>query len=124
MAVLVIADHDNAGVRDSTAKAVAAASKLSGDIDVLVAGDGAQGAADAASKIAGVRKVLLAEAPALAQNIAEALTDLVVPLMNGYDALLTPATAAGKNAAPRIAARLDVSLLSDVLAIEDGSTFT
>ena len=124
MAVLVIADHDNAHLRDSTAKAVTAAAKLSGEIDVLVAGENAQGAADAAAKIAGVRKVLLAESPALGQNIAEALTDLVVPLMANYDAVLTPATATGKNAAPRIAAKLDASPLSDVVAIEDDSTFT
>jgi electron transfer flavoprotein alpha subunit len=123
MAVLVIADHDNKALRDATAKTVAAAGKLSSDIDVLVAGDKADAAAAEAARIAGVRKVLVADSPALGQNIAEALTALVVPLMGGYDAVLTPATAAGKNAAPRIAAKLDVSLLSDVLAIEDASTF-
>ena len=123
MAVLVIADHDNTALRDTTAKTVAAAAKLSSDIDVLVLGENAKAIAEAAAKIAGVRKALVAEAPALAKLVAEAVADTVVPLMGGYDAVLTPATSAGKNFAPRIAAKLDVSQISDVIEVVDPQTF-
>ena len=124
MAVLVIADHDGKHLRDTTAKTVAAAGALSSDIDVLVMGENIGAVASAAAKIAGVRKVLTAESPALGRMIAEAVSDLVVPLMAGYDAVLTPATSAGKNFSPRIAAKLDVSQISDVIEIKDASTFT
>ena len=123
MAVLVIADHDNAAVRDNTHKTVTAAQKLSGDIDVLVAGKNAQGAAEAAAKIAGVRKVLLAESDALGQALAEAFEALVVPLAANYEAVLTPSTSVGKNIAPRIAAKLDVAPISDIVEVVDASTF-
>jgi electron transfer flavoprotein alpha subunit len=124
MAVLVIADHDNAHVRDTTHKTVTAAQKLSGDIDILVAGKNAKGAADSAAKIAGVRKVLLAESDALDQGLAEAFEALVVPLAAGYDAVLIPSTSQGKNIAPRIAAKLDVAPISDVVDVVDANTFT
>jgi electron transfer flavoprotein alpha subunit len=124
MAVLVIADHDNAHVRDTTHKTVTAAQKLSGDIDILVAGKGAQGAADSAAKIAGVRKVLLAESDALDQGLAEAFETLVVPLAANYDAILVPSTSLGKNIAPRIAAKLDVAPISDIVEVVDANTFT
>jgi len=117
MAVLVIADHDNAHVRDTTHKTITAALQLSPDVDVLVAGKDAGPAAAQAAKIAGVRKVLLAESDSLGQGLAEAYEALVVPLMGSYDAVLTPATSQGKNIAPRIAAKLDVAQISD------GSTF-
>jgi electron transfer flavoprotein alpha subunit len=127
MAVLVIADHDNASLKDSTHKTVTAALQLSGDVDVLVAGQGASGAlgavAEAAGKIAGVRKVLLAESAELGQGLAEAFQALVVPLMAGYDAVLTPATSQGKNLSPRIAAKLDVAQISDVIEVVDAATF-
>jgi electron transfer flavoprotein alpha subunit len=123
MAVLVIADHDNASVRDTTHKTVAAAQKIGGDIDILVLGQGAQAAAEAAGRIGGVRKVLLAESPALDKLIAEAVADVVVPLAAGYDAILTPATSAGKNFSPRIAAKLDVMQISDVIEVVDANTF-
>jgi electron transfer flavoprotein alpha subunit len=123
MAVLVIADHDNTTVRDTTNKTIAAAGKLSSDIDVLVLGENAQAAADAAAKIAGVRKVLLAESPSLHRLIAEAVADVVVPLASGYEAILTPSTSAGKNFSPRIAAKLDVMQISDVIEIVDANTF-
>jgi electron transfer flavoprotein alpha subunit len=123
MAVLVIADHDNAAVRDTTNKTITAALAVSPDVDVLVLGEGAEAAADAAAKIAGVRKVLLAQSPELGRLLAEAVADLVVPLMEGYDALLTPATAAGKNFSPRIAALLDVMQISDVIEVVDANTF-
>ena len=124
MAVLVIADHDNAHVRDTTAKTVTAAQKLSGDIDILVAGKNAKGAADSAAKIAGVRKVLLAESDALDQGLAEAFETLVVPLAADYDAVLIPSTSQGKNIAPRIAAKLDVAPISDIVDVVDANTFT
>ena len=123
MAVLVVADHDNAELKDTTHKTVTAAQKLSGDVDVLVAGKGIVGVAAKAAKIAGVRKVLTAESDALGQHIAEALSALVVPLMANYDAVLTPATTVGKNFAPRVAALLDVAPLSEVLEIVDANTF-
>ena len=123
MAVLVIADHDNASVKDSTNKTVTAALALSGDVDVLVAGKDAKAAADAAAKIAGDRKVLLAESDELGQGLAEAVEATVLPLMGGYDAVLTPATSQGKNFAPRVAAKLDVAQISDVVEVVDASTF-
>jgi electron transfer flavoprotein alpha subunit len=123
MAVLVIADHDNASLKDSTHKTVAAAQKIGGEVDILVAGQDAKGAAEQAAKIAGVRKVLLAESAELGQGLAEAFEALVVPLMSGYDALLTPATSQGKNLSPRIAAKLDVSQISDIIDVVDASTF-
>jgi electron transfer flavoprotein alpha subunit len=123
MAVLVIADHDNASLKDSTNKTVSAAQKLGGDVDVLVAGQDAKAAAEAAAKISGVRKVLLAESAELGQGLAEAFEAVVVPLMAGYDAVLTPATAQGKNLSPRIAAKLDVAQISDIIDVVDASTF-
>jgi electron transfer flavoprotein alpha subunit len=123
MAVLVIADHDNAALRDTTLKTVTAAKAISPEVDVLVLGENAQGLADAAARIEGVRKVLLAQSPSLAKLVAEAVAAAVVPLMEGYEAVLTPATSAGKNFAPRIAALLDVSQISDVVEVIDPSTF-
>ena len=123
MAVLVLADHDNGHLRDTTLKTVTAARALSSDIDILVLGQGAEAAAQAATKVEGVRKVLLAQSPELGQMIAEAVEAVVTPLMSGYDAVLIPSTTAGKNVAPRIAARLDVSQISDVIEVIDGSTF-
>ncbi len=123
MAVLVIADHDNQHVRDTTHKTVTAALKLSSDVDVLVAGKGCDAAAAQAAKIAGVRKVLVAESDALDEGMAEAFQALIVPMMANYDALLTPATSQGKNIAPRIAAALDVSQISEITEVVDGSTF-
>ena len=123
MAVLVIADHDGSTVRDTTNKTVTAALALSSDVDVLVVGQGVQAAADAASKIAGVRKVLLAESAGLGHGLAEAVTDTVLPLAAGYDAILTPATTDGKNFAPRIAAKLDVAPISDIIEVVSADTF-
>ena len=123
MAVLVIADHDNATLKDSTHKTVSAAQQIGGDIDILVAGQDARAAADAAAKIAGVRKVLLAESAELGQGLAEAFEGLLTPLLANYDALLTPATAQGKNLSPRIAAKLDVAQISDIIEVVDANTF-
>ncbi|MBL8548721.1 MAG: electron transfer flavoprotein subunit alpha/FixB family protein [Hyphomonadaceae bacterium] len=123
MAVLVVAEHDNASVKDATNKVVAAAAAIGGDVDVLVAGSNAGGAAAAAAKIAGVRKVLHADGAPFAAQLAEALEALIVPLMANYDAVLFPASTTGKNAAPRVAAKLDVMQISGVSAIEAPDTF-
>ena len=123
MAVLVVAEHDGASVKDATHKTVTAALALSGDVDVLVAGAGAGGAAAGAATIAGVRKVLHADGAALGHGIAEAFEATITALAGGYDAVLFPATASGKNIAPRVAARLDVSPISDIVEVVDASTF-
>ncbi|MED5536280.1 MAG: electron transfer flavoprotein subunit alpha/FixB family protein [Pseudomonadota bacterium] len=123
MAVLVIADHDGSAVRDTTHKTVTAALALSSDVDVLVVGQGAQAVADGAAKIAGVRKVLLAESESLGKALAEAVEATVLPLAAGYDAILTPATTDGKNFAPRIAAKLDVAPISDIVEVVSADTF-
>jgi len=123
MAVLVIADHDGSTVRDTTHKTVTAAKAISGDVDVLVLGQGAQAVADAAAKIDGVRKVLLAEGAGVAHGLAEAVTATVVPLAAGYDAVLVPANTDGKNYAPRIAAKLDVAPISDIVEVVSADTF-
>ena len=123
MAVLVIADHDGSAVRDTTNKTVTAALALSSDVDVLVVGENAQAAAAAAAKIAGVRKVLLAESAGLGKALAEAVEATVLPLAAGYDAILAPATTDGKNYAPRIAAKLDVAPISDIVEVVSPDTF-
>jgi electron transfer flavoprotein alpha subunit len=123
MAVLVLAEHTNSALSSATAKAVTAAKQLGGDVHVLVAGSGASSAAAEAAKIDGVAKVLLADAPHLANQLAEEVTALVVPLMNGYDAFVAPATASGKNIAPRVAALLDVMQVSDIIKVVAPDTF-
>jgi electron transfer flavoprotein alpha subunit len=123
MAVLVIADHDGSAVRDTTHKTVTAALALSSDVDVLVVGQGAQAAADSAAKIVGVRKVLLAESGELAHTLAEAVAATVVGLAAGYDAVLSPASMDGKNFMPRIAAKLDVAPISDIVEVVSADTF-
>ena len=123
MAVLVIADHDGSHLRDSTNKTVTAAKALSADIDVLVYGDGVQAVADQAAKIEGVRKVLLSQSANLKADIAEDIGTLIAGLAANYDAVAIPASSAGKNFAPRVAALLDVSLISDVMRVVDANTF-
>ena len=123
MTVLVLVEHDNASVKDATLAAVTAAGKL-GEVHALVAGSGAQAAADATAKIAGVSKVLLADDPAYANVLPENVAPLIVDLMANYDALVAPATANGKNIAPRVAALLDVMQISEVLSVESADTFT
>jgi electron transfer flavoprotein alpha subunit len=117
MAVLVVADHDNASLKDNTQKTVTAALALSGDVDVLVAGQGVTAVAAEAATIAGVRKVLIAESDALGKQIAEAVAGCVTPLMAAYDAVLIPATSVGKNFAPRVAALLDVAPISEIIEV-------
>lgn len=123
MAVLVIADHTNEALNDATHKTVTAATQFGGEVDVLVAGENAGAAAAEAAQIAGVRKVLHADAAPLQKQLAEAMEALIVPLMGNYDALFAPATTMGKNVTPRIAAKLDVMQLSDIVGIEGQDTF-
>ncbi len=123
MAVLVIADHDGSHLRDSTNKTITAAQALSPDIDVLVYGDGVQGVADQAAKVDGVRKVLLSQSANLKADIAEDIGTLIAGLAANYDAIAISASSAGKNFAPRVAALLDVSLISDVMQVVDANTF-
>ena len=123
MAVLVLAEHTNSALGSATAKAVTAARQLGGDVHILVAGSGASSAAAEAAKIDGVAKVLVADAPHLANGLAEEVAALVVPLMSGYDAFVAPATASGKNIAPRVAALLDVMQVSDITKVVAPDTF-
>jgi len=123
MAILVIAEHDNASVKDATNKVVTAAKAMGGDVDVLVAGSNAGGAAQAAAKIAGVRKVLHADAASLAKQLAEPMEALIAPLAANYDAIVFPASTTGKNVAPRVAAKLDVMQVSGVIGVEGADTF-
>jgi electron transfer flavoprotein alpha subunit len=123
MAILLIAEHDNQSLSDQTAKALSAAKAIGGEIDILVAGNGARAAAEAAAKLDGVRKVLLAESAALAQQLAEPLADTILALAEGYDAFVAPATTMGKNVMPRVAALLDVMQVSDVIEVVNATTF-
>ena len=123
MAVLVVAEHDNKSLRKATLNAVAAAQKLGADIHLLVAGHQAGEAARAASQIPAVKKVLHADAPHLAEFLAENVGALVVDLAKGYSHVLAPATSNGKNIMPRVAALLDVQQISDISAVEGQDTF-
>ena len=123
MAVLVVAEHDNQAIRKSTLNAVAAAQKLGGELHVLVAGHQAADAAKAAAQIAGVAKVLHADAAHLADFLAENVAALVVSLAKGYSHILAPATSNGKNVMPRAAALLDVQQISDIVAVEAADAF-
>jgi electron transfer flavoprotein alpha subunit len=122
MAVLVIADHDNASVRPATLHTITAAGKL-GPVDILVAGAGCKAAADAAAKIAGVNKVLLADNSAYGHGLAENLAPLIVGLAANYGHVLASATTFGKNVMPRVAALLDVAQISDIVAVNAPDTF-
>ncbi|KTR84590.1 electron transfer flavoprotein subunit alpha/FixB family protein [uncultured Novosphingobium sp.] len=123
MKTLVWVEHDNASVKDATLSTVTAAAKL-GEVHLLVVGQGAQAAADAAAQIAGVAKVHLADDAAYANNLAENVAPLIAQLMGDHDAFLAPATTNGKNIAPRVAALLDVMQISDILSVEGEKTFT
>ncbi|TAU43586.1 electron transfer flavoprotein subunit alpha/FixB family protein (plasmid) [Rhizobium ruizarguesonis] len=123
MTILLLADHDNAGLSDQTAKALTAAAKIGGDVHVLVAGKGAKPAAEQAAKLAGVSKVLLAESNELANNLAEPLADLIVSLAGSYDTILSAATSVGKNVLPRVAALLDVAQVSEIIEVISSDTF-
>ncbi|WP_457443395.1 electron transfer flavoprotein subunit alpha/FixB family protein [Roseateles sp. P5_E4] len=123
MTALVIAEHDNAHIKGATLNTVTAAAATGGEVHVLVAGHNAAAAAAAAAQIAGVTKVLHADSAALAEGLAENVAAQVIALASGYSHLLFPATAAGKNVAPRVAALLDVAQLSDVTKVISADTF-
>jgi electron transfer flavoprotein alpha subunit len=123
MSVLVLAEHDHLQVKKATLNTVAAAKRIGGEIHVLVAGHNAGGAAKAASQIAGVAKVLHADAPHLGEFLAENVAALVVSLAKGYSHVLAPATSTGKDVMPRAAALLDVQQISDIVAVESPDTF-
>ena len=123
MTNLVIAEHDNSSLKPATLNTVAAAAQLGGDIHVLVAGKGAQAVADAAAKVAGVSKVLLADGESLEQFLAENVAAQVLAVAGDYSHILFPATANGKNVAPRVAAKLDVAQITDVITVESANTF-
>ncbi|GAA6146296.1 electron transfer flavoprotein subunit alpha/FixB family protein [Thalassolituus maritimus] len=123
MAILVIAEHDNASLKGATLNTITAASKIGGDVEVLVAGSGCAAVADAAAKVAGVSKVLLADNAAYEYQLAENMGDLVAELGKGYSHILASATTTGKDFLPRAAALLDVNMLSDVTAVESDDTF-
>ena len=124
MKTLVIAEHDNASLKAATLNAIAAARALGGDVDILVAGAGCGAAADAAAQVPGVSKVICADNPAYEHQLAENVSLLVAELGAGYDNLLAPSTANGKNVMPRVAALLDVGQISDILSVESADTFT
>lgn len=123
MSILVIAEHDNQTIKAATLNTVTAAAALGSDVHVLVAGSGCGAAAEAAAKIAGVSKVRVADAAHLEAQTAENVAELVKGLAADYSHILVPATSAGKNMLPRVAAQLDVAQISDIVAIEDADTF-
>jgi len=123
MSILVIAEHDNKTLNGATLNVVAAAQKIGGDITVLVAGSGAQAVAEQAAQVAGVSKVLLADNAAYANQLAENVAALVAQVGKGYSHILATSTTTGKNVLPRAAALLDVSMISDIIAVESTKTF-
>jgi electron transfer flavoprotein alpha subunit len=123
MTTLLLAEHNNKVLKDATSKALTAAKALGADVHVLVAGKGCQAVADAAAKLDGVKKVLLADAPAYEHYLAEPLAALIVSLAGSYDALVAPATTGGKNVMPRVAALLDVMQISEITKVLGPDTF-
>jgi electron transfer flavoprotein alpha subunit len=123
MAILVLAEHDNKSIKKATLNAVAAAQKIGGDIDVLVVGHQAAEAAKAASSVSSLRKILLSDAPHLADFLAENVAAVVLGVAKNYSHILAPSTSNGKNVLPRVAALLDVQQISDIVAVESADTF-
>jgi electron transfer flavoprotein alpha subunit len=123
MAILVIAEHDNANIKPATLNTVGAAAKIGGEIHVLVAGSNCAAAAQAAAKISGVTKILLADAAELAHQLPEDSTPIIVDLAKNYTHILAPATTFGKNLLPRTAALLDVQQISEITAVDSPDTF-
>jgi electron transfer flavoprotein alpha subunit len=123
MTVLLIAEHDNASIKDATHKALTAAAQMGGDVHVLVAGHKADGAAKAAAQLSGVKKVLHVESAALERPLAEPMAATIVALAGAYDHLVAPATTNGKNYMPRVAALLDVMQISDISEVKSSDTF-
>jgi len=123
MAVLLIAEHDNNGLKDATHKALTAAAQMGGDVHVLVAGNNAAGAATQASRLDGVKKVLHVDSASLERPLAEPMAALIVALAPAYDHIVAPATGNGKNFMPRVAALLDVMQISDISEVKSADTF-
>jgi len=123
MPSLVIAEHDNVHLKDATHKTVTAAAAVCAPVHVLVAGENCAAVAQAAAKIAGVEKVLLADAPAYARQLAEPMEALLLSLADKYDAILAPATTTGKNFLPRVAAKLDMPQISEIIKVISPDTF-
>ena len=123
MSILVIAEHDNNEIKGSTLNTVTAASKIGGDVSVLVAGSESSSAAEQASKIAGISSVIHVDDPIYKNFLAEDLGNLVVSIAEGFNYILAPATTFGKNFLPRVAAKLDVQQISDIISVEDADTF-
>ena len=123
MSILVVAEHDNNEIKGSTLNTVTAASEIGGDVSVLVAGSESSSAAEQASKIAGISSVIHVDDPIYKNFLAEDLGNLVVSIAEGFHHILAPATTFGKNFLPRVAAKLDVQQISDIISVEDADTF-
>ncbi len=123
VSILIIAEHDHATLKPSTLNAVTAAQKMGGDVHILVAGQGCAAAAQAATQVVGVHKVLLADDVAFADQLAENVAAQIVALAGSYQYILAPATSFGKNVLPRVAAKLDVAQISDIISVESADTF-
>ena len=123
MTSLVLAEHDNAALKDATHKTVTAAQQISKPVHVLVAGENCEAVGQAAARISGVEKVLLADAPAYARQLAEPMEALILSLAGSVDAILAPATTTGKNILPRVAAKLDTQQISEILKVVSPDTF-
>ncbi len=123
MPTLILAEHSNSALSPATGKALSAAKALGGDIHILVAGSNCKAVAEAAAKLAGVSKVLVADAPHLEHGLAEEVAAVVVSLAGPYSAIVAPATASGKNILPRVAAMLDVMQISDITKVISADTF-
>ena len=123
MSILILAEHDNSSIKSSTLNTVTAATEIGGDVHILVAGANCDGAAQAAAQIAGVSKVIKADAEHLAHPLAEEIAPILVDLAGDYSHILAPATTFGKNVMPRVAALLDTQQVSDIIAVESADTF-
>ncbi len=124
MAVLLVAEHDNKSLKEATTKAFSAAAKIGTPVDILVAGSGCKAVADAAAKLSGAGKVLLADDAQYANQLAEPMAALILELAPKYDAIVTSASASGKNYMPRVAAALDVPQISEIVSVDGPDTFT
>ncbi|HBZ06790.1 MAG TPA: electron transfer flavoprotein subunit alpha, partial [Massilia sp.] len=123
MVALVIAEHDNGSLKGATHNTVTAASQCGGEVHVLVAGSNCGAAAEAAAQIAGVTKVLVADAPHFADGLAENVAEQILAVAGNYSHILAPATAYGKNILPRVAAKLDVAQISEITKVDSPDTF-
>ncbi|MDN2664582.1 FAD-binding protein [Psychromonas sp. 14N.309.X.WAT.B.A12] len=123
MTILIIAEHDNSSLKEITLNTITAATQIGGDIDLLIAGEDCAAAAEAAAKISGVTRVLVADQACYNGQLAENMAALIMSMASNYSHILAPSTANGKNVLPRVAAKLDVSVLSDIISVESPDTF-